>query len=281
MSHFLKFLKHSNPSMNTQTVDLMCYETLEGDYNSVTHVSPRTPPPPPGSPGLSDATTVDMDVEEPNLSLAALMSRRTRVNPVKMLASTYYVQDFREWVDNLWYIAHHLHLNSQIIHIAVRTFAVFLTTQNVTPWPLLKWERYACLWIGMKIDDNDYDFSCSMDAFLGALFGEGVVLKSEKQALRRAENAVLDANKFALSFPLPTDYADVLLDILGVPANIRTATFAVLAHLTRRHDFLIQDPLLVAAASIYHVTHEHIQTLVRLTGCEEALILRLTSMFNQ
>lgn len=276
MCHLLKFLKHSKDFMNTllphPTMDLLCHETFDEDEDTAgTQLVP-----------VEITPRFEEDGElAAHATLRALITRRMGVNPTGMLASNYYFREFGEWVNEVWNIVHDLNLNHQIAYIAVRTFTVLLSVTEVKPWPLLKWERYACIWIALKMEEHDADITHSIESFLEAMFGGGWVstYRSEHNALRIAERKVLQANNFTFSYPLPSDFAYVLLDVLGSPQGVRTTTFVLLASLTRHYAFATEDPLLVATACIHHVAPEHTALLVELTGCKLDDVVRVIAQW--
>jgi len=218
---------------------------------------------------IDDEAMVDVEMParpscESTATLKALQTRMRVVSTEKMLAATYYTHDFAKWVEYVWTIVDLCKFNEQVGHVAVRTFGVYMSTCALLPWPMLKWERYAALWIAIKLDECDSDIAFSVDSFLEAMLGTNLPLNSERVAMYKAELKVLRANNFSMSFPTTADFADVLLDVLG--STDRTTVFKLLRGLTHQKRYVTRDPFLIATVCVHHTHPEHSTAIVDSTG---------------
>jgi len=217
-------------------------------------------------------------------TLKALMSRNVCLERKGMLLNTSTLEhEFEKWVGTLWYMVDQFHFDHDTVHVAVRTFSVYLSTlPTFVPWSSLKWERYASLWIGMKMKDTTNPMTLSLKLFLRSMLGRKGIMKSEMTRLLKAETWVLQSNRFLLSYPLASDYADVLLHMLDAGSEVRNKTFQVLACLSSRIRFVYQNPLDVAVTAIYYVNPVCIENLVNFVpSCHQTMCdVMIESMFK-
>ena len=214
-----------------------------------------TPPPTPElqcKEGLDAPTPTPTPTPIPQDVLRALMDGKKPVNNSNMLAETCIVSNFEAWVASLWELVKMMELDdpAAVGYTTIRTFGVVLaSTPEHRAWPLLKWERYASLWIAIKLHCSLHMAAQSVPNFLTAIYGPGTFL-SEHTALLTAERRVLDLNNFAVSSPLATDFAGVCLDIMGASDSVRHSTFQRLKKCSYKIQFVSTDPLLAAVACI-------------------------------
>jgi len=265
----------SPPSIHLQVVlpqtespipDLRCHETQIPDLD----ISPIPPAPPilrrqeaieyisPSSDmKLANLGDISSFAQPPIQRLCqqdcldALVSRKRIVSRVNMLAEDCISTDFSDWVNCVWKLIALMKWDDQVGYLAIRMFSVVLSSIcEPQPWPLLQWERYACIWVAVKLEYCNIDASCSAVEFLTALFGPGTIV-SEKRALLQAEQRVIAINDFILSFPLASDFVSVLLDIVGCSESTRVSASILLKRCSCQSRFVSVDPLLLAVACIH------------------------------
>ena len=211
---------------------------------------------------------LECECDDDESPLDSLLSRKRIVPHTNMLATETYAHDYTEWVGHVWQMVRRNKYNEQVGYTALRTFGVMLSTkQFFTPWPLMKWERYACIWIALKIEDNDTNVVYSAKDFIRSVLGKGSVFKSERKALLKAEKAVIKANQFSMSFPHASDFADVLLHMVGCVEDVRISTFALLKNVSFKMGSVSKDPVVIAVACIHTFDARHMSTFEQLTGC--------------
>jgi hypothetical protein len=232
-----------HPSCSTLEEDLRCEESLDD-------ISPMPLPP-----------TQRINLQD---CLDALMGRRKRVNNINMLAENYISSDFSEWVSNVWQLVSMCGLDDNVAYNAIRMFGLVLASiQEQQAWPLLKWERYACIWIAIKLEDSDSCLSQSAEIFCSHITGTGGMFRSEQKALLKAEQRVLMINDFTLSFPHASDFVGILLQMIGCSESTRHSILKLLKRTSYKSKFVSVDPLLLAVACIHSFLPYKWETIFR------------------
>lgn len=213
-------------------------------------------------------------------SLMALLRRKRQIPQTNMLAShAEYAHYFTVWVSNVWHFVDIHHVSPRVAFTSIRTWVVCLSVWPLTFWSRLKWERYACMWIALKVEDMNNNFGYSVDEYLDVMFGVTLTLRAERESLLHAERAVLHANQFSMSYPDALTFADILIEMCENTTHLREKIVDLLRRVSHQVEAITADPVAVACAAIHVNNPLCLATLTRLTGTSQEAIVQVQHAF--
>jgi hypothetical protein len=170
---------------------------------------------------------------------------------------------YLSWVKNIWIFVDEKELNPQVVYTCLRTFVLFLAAcPPTTTWNELKWERYACFWIALKVDDVMSPLTTCVDDFLDMMFEPLPTTPHQRQLLLHAEHAVLSKTNFDITSPNVFAFLTLLVDMyvscipITVLETLRSASYCV--------DVITLDPAVVTAAVVHRDHPDVTPTLTEL-----------------